>query len=256
MNGPLVAEIFSELGLDLDEAAQLLGVSSRTVRRWMDGDEVPGPAVAALEAWRQLHARRLAWKPDAISIFENDQAQIERARQHAQELDRLIKLVEARGGPTSPWTVSLSKGVATFGPFEVGFYRLANGGFSLSTYRRRDMSPDYVRDQPFLQDAAYSIQRALTRAAVSPATLEAVADYVRQHSNIFVVDGPSSLSADEKHRRQREIEKLANDITLLASAARDGDAEYADFEELLHKLHNLGFFPTIELVSAVAHAMI
>src|ERR1700733_11297306 len=82
------------LGLDHAEAAKLLGVSTRTLRRWLEGEEIPGPAQAALRAWRALHARHLAWKPDAISIFEDDQAQIERARQHALEVEGIIKKVE------------------------------------------------------------------------------------------------------------------------------------------------------------------
>jgi hypothetical protein len=90
MTSAELKEILAFLGLDLAEAAQLLGISGRTLRRWIDGEEIPGPAQAALKAWRQLHSRHLAWKPDAISVFENDQAQIERAKQHALEVARKI----------------------------------------------------------------------------------------------------------------------------------------------------------------------
>ncbi|MBR1130768.1 helix-turn-helix domain-containing protein [Bradyrhizobium iriomotense] len=256
MTAPELSDVLLFLGLDPPEAAQLLGVSLRTLQRWLAGEEIPGPAAAALKAWHQLHALHLAWKPDAISVFENDQAQIERARQHAQEVAYLINLVEKRGGPKFRFSVSIAKGLATFGPFEVGFYSLANGGFSFSSYRRRDTSPDLARDKPFLEDAAYCISKAFSQAKTAPPALRAVARYVRQHSDVFVVDGPGRQPTTERRRIQQEIEGVADKLIELATAAETGDASYHQFEELLQKLHALGFFPTIELVSAVAHAMV
>ena len=38
------------LDISRAEAAVFLGVSKRTVNRWCDGDEVPGPVEAALRA--------------------------------------------------------------------------------------------------------------------------------------------------------------------------------------------------------------
>lgn len=244
------------LGLDHAEAAKLLGVSTRTLRRWLEGEEIPGPAQAALRAWRALHARHLAWKPDAISIFEDDKDQLARAREHAQEIAHLIKVVEERGGIRDPWSVSMTKCLATYGPFEVGFYELANGSFSFSAYRRLDGRPDLKRDRPYLEDAAYAISRAFSRIAAAQPALRRVADYVRQHSNLFVTDGPASLPAPERKRREREIEAVADRIDELAVSLHGNSAEYSQFEELLRQLHLLGFFPTIELVSDVARAML
>jgi hypothetical protein len=251
-----LAGTLAYLGLDHAEAAQLLGVSTRTLRRWLEGEEVPGPAQAALRAWRELHSRHLAWKPDAIAVFQDDQAQIERARQHALEVEGIIKKVEARGGPRNPWLVNMAKCLATFGPFEVGFYKLANGGFSFSSYRRTDTSPDLERDQPFLEDAAYSISRAFSRSVASQSALRAVASYVRQHSNLFVSDGPQLTTAAERKRRQGDIEAIADKLDLMAEATGGSGAEYAEFEVMLHQLHALGFFPTIDLVSDVAKALL
>ena len=249
-------ETLTFLGIDTIEVSQFLGVSTRTIRRWIEGEEIPGPAEAALRAWRQLHARHLAWKPNSISIFENDAAQIERARHHAQEVEAIIREVEGRGGPKNPWSVNMTKCLATFGPFEVGFYKLQNGSFSFSSYRRKDGSPDPVRDRPYLADAAYNIAMAFSRARAGQLALAAVAQYVRKHSTSFVVDGPRRLAPAESNRRQRDIETVADRIDQLAVAVGKGDGDYPQFEELLHQLHTLGFFPTIELVSDVAKAMV
>ena len=35
------------LGLSQTEGAQLLGVAPRTLRRWLEGEEIPGPAEQA-----------------------------------------------------------------------------------------------------------------------------------------------------------------------------------------------------------------
>jgi hypothetical protein len=238
------------------EAAQLLGISPRTLRRWLDGEDVPGPAEAALRAWCTLAERHLPWKPDAISIFEDDQDQIARHRRHTEEIAAVLKRVEARGGARNPWTVDLAKCTATFGHFEIGFYTLQSGGFSLSSYRRKDMPPDPVRDMPDIEDAAYCIAAAFGRARTSSAALSAVAHYTRKNSSAFVSDGPRSLDRAEKARRQRMIETIAGKIDELAASASEGRARYGEFESLLEQLHAVGFFPPMQLISDVAHAMV
>jgi hypothetical protein len=237
-------------------AAQLLGVSARTVRRWLDGEEPPGPAQAALQAWRVLDAHHLPWKPDSISIFENDRDQIERHRHHAQALAAMIESVNARGGPEHRWSVDLPRRVATFGPFEVDFYHLLNGGFSIAAYRR--LGPDgsnVERDKPYVEDAAFCIAEAFAKAAQAGEALTAVAEYVRQHSAVSAWRGPRLPSADEKDRCQRQIMTQADKLESLAKDATEGRATYVQFEAILRELHMLGFFPEISLISAVAHAM-
>jgi hypothetical protein len=49
---------------------------------------------------------------------------------------------------------------------------------------------------------------------------------------------------------------LADELNELASSALEGDALYAKFEGILDALHRLGFFPEVELVSAVARSLI
>jgi hypothetical protein len=238
------------------EAAQLLGVSSRTFRRWLEGEAVPGPAEAALRAWLTLEERHLAWKPDSVSIFENDQDQIQRHARHTQELAALINRVEKRGGAANPWTVDIPGCTATFGHLRVCFYKLASEGFSLSTYTRKDEPPDLARDMPFIEDAAYCIANAFTKARISSAALNAVASYTRKHSAISVSDGAKMPDQSEKARRRKLIESIADKIDALAAGALDGRAKYEDFEKLLRELHAVGFYPTIQLISDVAHAMV
>ena len=249
-------EHLSFLKLQPPEAAQLLGVSPRTLRRYLEGEDVPGPIEAALRAWRALEERHLPWKPDSVSIASDDQDQIERHRKHAEEFAALLKRVEERGGPKNPWTVDFSKSTANFGHLEVGFYKLQNEGFSLSTYRRKDKAPDLARDMPDIEDAAYCIAAAFAKARASAAALKAVAAYTRENSSAFVVDGAKRLDQLEKGRRRKWIESRADKIDDLAAAASNGRGRYEDFEGLLRELHTAGFYPTMSLISAVAHAMV
>ena len=151
------------LGLSAAEAAQLLSVSSRTVRRWQEGEEVPGPAQQAIRAWVRLHERHLPWRPDSVSIAEDDQDQIARHRSHMFDLDAVLRRVEARGGAKAPWSVDWDHGRASLETMEVSFYKLKSGSFSLGPYRRTDSSPDVARDREMIEDAVYCISKALEK---------------------------------------------------------------------------------------------
>src|ERR1700729_4593161 len=84
-----------QLGLTQTEAAALLSVAPRTVRRWAeDGAEISGPAEHVLRAWTGLRRRGLPWHPE-----DTDADQIARHREHAIELYQLLMRVEQRGGP-------------------------------------------------------------------------------------------------------------------------------------------------------------
>jgi hypothetical protein len=257
MDAVELSETLAYLGLDQTEAAQLLGVAGRTMRRWLlEGEEIPGPAIAALRAWHAMHDRHMNWKPDAQTLFNDDQDQIERYRKHVVDMDAAMRRVEKRGGPESPWAVDLSKNSAILGPFEVSFYQLqADGGFSLSNYRRRGEAPDLARDMPFLEDAAYCIAKTIAKARAAVPALKKVANYTRQHSSFFVTDGPKLLTPTQKAKRQQEIEALADRIDELAGEVAIGKGSYTQFEEILTKLHVAGFFPMLADISAVAKAM-
>jgi hypothetical protein len=252
-----LTSILSILGVDQDEAAQLLGIDARTMRRWSSkSEDIPGPAIVALRAWRAMQERQMNWKPDELSLLEDDQDQIAKYRNHIVDLNAALKEVEERGGPKSPWAVDLSKKSAIFGPFQVRFYELkSDKGFSLSSYRRRDQAPDLQRDMHFLQDAAYCYGKAINRAKEAPPRLKKIAEYTRQNSSVFARSGPKVLTPTQKANRQKEIEVLADRIDDLASEVAIGKGGYVQFEEILTKLHLAGFFPVIEDISEVAKVM-
>jgi hypothetical protein len=155
------------LGVTQTEGAQLLGVDPRTLRRWLEGEEIPGPAEQAIRAWLKLHDRKLPWRPDSASIAADDQDQIGKIRQHGIELSDIISRVEARGGPQMPWVIDRPRSRATFGPMEVTFYTLANGSFSPANYTRKDGNPDVKRDWSLIEDAIYCIAKEFTGGPVT-----------------------------------------------------------------------------------------
>ena len=155
------------LGLSQTGAAQLLSVAPRTVRRWLEGEEIPGPAEQTFRAWLRLHEKKLAWRPDSVSIAADDQDQIARHKKHAVELIEMLARVEARGGSRLPWKVDHERSRAVLGPMEVTFYTLQSGSFSLGSYTRKDGDPDVERDWEMIEDAAYSIAQELTHRPVT-----------------------------------------------------------------------------------------
>jgi hypothetical protein len=160
------------LRLPQAEAAQLLGVAPRTERRWLDGEAIPGPAEQAFRAWRRLHERNLAWRPDSESIVEDDQEEIARLREHAIGLGMVVARVEARGGPRLPWLVDRRADRAVLGTMQVSLYRLPNGSYSLGAYTRRDgATPDVKRDWEFIEDAWYCIVKEMRKEAAIPVLL-------------------------------------------------------------------------------------
>ncbi len=116
--------------------------------------------------------------------------------------------------------------------------------------------PDRLRDMVFIEDAAYCIAKAFSKAQTSCAALKAVAAYAREHWSIFVVDGPKMLDRSEKARRQKVIESVADKLDELAAAASEGRAKYQEFENLLDELHVVGFYPEMSLISDVARSMV
>ena len=157
-------DALDELGLSQVDAARLLSVDPRTVRRWVANTaEITGPAEQALRAWQKLNQLGLPWSPDSIDLVQTDPDQIAAHRAHAIDLNNLLLRVQERGGPSGAWTVDLEKNKATLGPIEVTFYRDTNGGFSPQSYKRRDATAaDAQRDWPYIEDAFACIANALS----------------------------------------------------------------------------------------------
>ena len=250
-----LADHFTALNLDPLEAAQLLGVTDRTIRRWAAGEPVSIPAEQALRAWRRLHELHLPWKPDAISALVDDSEQLRKVRDHTYLLDELMREVEARGGPRNPWTVDLAKQQATFGPMEVGFYVLAQGGVSPSSFRRLDRPPS-PDDTPDIQEAVYCIALAFARARAGREALLALAVYTRKHAHVLVFSGPALPSPEEKARRQALVALQADRLEALAVSGLDGAATYKQVEQSLAEMRRAGFYPQVALISAVAQNLL
>jgi hypothetical protein len=145
------------------------------------------------KAWRQLHERKVAWRPDTVSINENDQQQITAMRRHVIDLSEALQRVEARGGPRMPWIVDRKGCRAILGPMEVTFYKLASGSFSLASYRHRGGDPNVERDREFIEDAAFYIAKEMRKEADIPVTL-------------VYMDGPNFVGPDGKFGTMRHEE--------------------------------------------------
>ena len=153
------------LALKQGDAATLLRVTPRAVRRWQSGEQaVPGTVAELILVWRQLHSARLPWGADLESIWYGDDDQIPLYQEHDKALAALLRRVDARGGPTAPWRVNLKEHNATIGPMVVTFYKLLSRSFSLAHYRRRDREPDPYRDQSLIEDAVAAFAAAVAKA--------------------------------------------------------------------------------------------
>ena len=160
---------------------------------------------------------------------------------------------KTRGGPSIPWIVNVHESKATLGSVEVSFYKLQNGGFSLSYYTRRDMPPDAQRDQRLIEDAAFCIAKEFEKNGKRSAALKAVADDVKSRSTQFGSYGPNMLDRSAKQSQQRRIEGLADEIAGLADKAAQGlPTTPQQFYLVQSELSGLGFATNRELVSAVA----
>lgn len=162
--------VLLSLSLTPAELAYLLAVNPRTVSRWLDGSvEMPAAVIQLLRAWQKLKGLRVAWRPDEIDVEPVNlnmlAEQLDKLRQHEGQIDAMCVSVNARGGCSLEWEVDLDKGSAHSGAFHLGFYRLANGSFSPSTFRRSDgRSPDLLRDRHIVEDAIFAIAQKLGRA--------------------------------------------------------------------------------------------
>lgn len=64
------------------------------------------------------------------------------------------------------------------------------------------------------------------------------------------------LTPIERANHEKHIESLADELDKLADKARDGRADYRQFDAVLGELHAANFFPDRDLVSAAARALV
>jgi hypothetical protein len=146
------------LALTATDAARLLGVGLRSVRRWTQperasvvppaacdpdgvsegaqGEAIPGPAAQVLRAWLKLQRAGMHWRPDGLPLGDVDPAvAIARARERAAEHAGMHDGKRAgpgagagasqgagpQAGPTAHWDVDLTRYVASMGGHRVSF---------------------------------------------------------------------------------------------------------------------------------------
>ena len=83
--------------------------------------------------------------------------------------------------------------------------------------------------------------------------LSVIAEYVRAYPHMFARNGAAMLTPDEAVERRHEIEIIAGQIDALARSREK--IRYQDFEPLLEILHQNGFFPDDQLISAFAQTV-
>lgn len=171
MKNNLLDSVLLSLGITPAELAYLLSVNPRTVSRWIEGTvEMPEAVTQLLAAWQKLRQLKVAWRADEIDVDPNNinklANELDKLRQHETQINDVCAAVKDRGGCSLEWVVDIDKGSAHSGVFYLGFYRLANEGFSVSTFRRSDgRAPDLIRDRHIIEDAVFAIAQKLGRVA-------------------------------------------------------------------------------------------
>lgn len=118
----------------------------------------------------------------------------------------------------------------------------------------RDIN-DLLRCGILVKDAAGGRSTNYSLIVTPAEALRAMSAYTRAHSAISAWSGAHMPSANEVANRQRTIEELARQIEGLAQLSETATVSYRDIEVLLHQLHEVGFHPEGELLSAVAIAL-
>jgi hypothetical protein len=109
---------------------------------------------------------------------------------------------------------------------------------------------------PLIEDAAYCIAQEYAKFGAQAAALTDIANYVRTNAAVFARHGPEMITPKQAAEHRKLIERLADKLTELAEASREGYAIYEQYEQIQDQLHAAGFFPQDSLVAAVARAFV
>lgn len=172
MTGTQIREAFEMLGLTQAEAAASLGLSERTLRRYLDEADnvleeatVPGPVFQAIRGWLLLHENGLPWRPGTTALDCRVTPQsMAQHRIYAMDIGASVRRIEEAGGPALPWEVDLVRGRAVLGAMAFTFSLIDRIGFSPQSYARRDIPGDLKRDWQMLEEGFACVARELKAA--------------------------------------------------------------------------------------------
>jgi hypothetical protein len=167
-NGKLL-ETLAYLDVTASELALLLDLNLRTIQRWLSGEvDIPKSVRCLLESWSTLQYLGLPWRPDGLNLLDQSirKKQLELHMQTNIELIEVIKKVKARGGPSAPWSVDISRKKANLENMWISFYILPNGGFVPQSYGRSDKKMDFERDRNILEDGFFCIAEKIRNQRV------------------------------------------------------------------------------------------
>jgi Fic family protein len=111
---------------------------------------------------------------------------------------------------------------------------------------------DLARRGILVKDAAGGRSTSYSVIASAGDALRAIANYTRANADLRAWSGEKMPDEEEKTQSRQKIERIADEIDVLAEKSLQREISYADFEHFLRQLHQLGFFPEDRLVSAVA----
>lgn len=114
---------------------------------------------------------------------------------------------------------------------------------------------DLVRRRILVKDTGGGRSTSYSLIVTPADALRAVSAYTRAHSAISAWEGARMPGPEKVAPRQRAIEELAAQIDRLAQLSETAPVRYREFEAVLQALHEVGFHPQGELVSAVAFAL-
>lgn len=170
-------------------------------------------------------------------------------------------IVCERGAPTG----RLKRDLITIRGPNGGHIGLETGGFKTTGIELPpELFRDYVDHSFIRQDGSedddgrrvFRLTIDGRRAGHTPSTaLTEIGEYVHANCGRYVPDSLRSLSQPEHEAKEHRIRTLAAELVGLGVQAKSRTVSYRDFEKILDRLHQEGFFPPDHLVSYVAHAI-
>ncbi len=107
-----------ELNLTQIEAAKLLGITARTMNRWMsNSEEMTEPAKLAFKAWITLKDHNLPWQPDVTDICGDVSSEIGKLRNKSMGIKDILDLPALM----LPWQINMRSKIVTLETVHLSF---------------------------------------------------------------------------------------------------------------------------------------